>query len=228
MKGIPNFVAYDRPLPLAEAVGLLVDHYLGDSYEFSESLVGEDVIIFVNYGVLGVVVDGNTYSLSDDNPASTALRELELGEMLVQFEQHLGKPYAFEGTFCGPSFKGNPYGLEEDQLFVRQAYDSSTRQKASPPERGWFVRTFNSSPLVLSKLQLHPATVYETPFAPAARRLSLQNSPEYRDQIKKDLLEELQMLSDGTSSLRPDINRAGLVLRSCNNNFTFQVNKEDT
>lgn len=224
---MPDFVPHTVVRDVHSAVDELVMFHLGDSFQISELMAGEDVTIFVNNGVCGVEDGSGVNPAGAGSAVSVWLEASGLSGMLTQFEAHVGRPFVIQGTVIGPEFSGGQYDLEENSLVVTNILDLNERFQLSPTEVQWFVSTFNESPEVSVKLSIVHSTVYTTPFIPAARLIAMNGGRDEAivSKVKADLLDDLSMLVGGISSMFPTKERAGLVFRSMNTEFVFKIEK---
>lgn len=225
---VPDFVPYMEVKDVREVLGELVGFFLGDSYLISELVAGEPVTVFVRDGVVGVSDTTGTYPAGFGSPASEWFTATETYSRLTEFEAHVKKSFVLQGYMIGPSYEGNPYELEVDEFVVSNILDLEERFQLTPQEVHWFLKTYNDSPAVKEKLGLVPNTVYETPFAPAARLIAMSGGePATIQAVSQDVLTDLNLLAGGMSSMNPTKDRKGLVFRSMRTDFVFKIEKED-
>lgn len=225
---LPDFVPHTNVQPLREAIDDLVRFYLGESFQLAELLVGDEITVFVRDGVVGIGTDVGTFPAgSGEHLTAFWFQDSGLSDRLVEFEAHVNKPFVIQGYMIGPHHKGNYYELEADKFVVSNIIDLNERYQLSVKEVAWFVKTFNENPAVLEKLDVVPNTIYDIPFAPAARKIALEGGTEQViDQVKADLQDDFAVIAGGVSTLYPTKNRAGLVFRAMGIEFVFKVEKE--
>lgn len=220
---IPDFVPYTKVFDIEEALPTLVGFYLGHNYRISELVDGKEVSVFVREGVVGVVVDGLCWPVGDYLEETLWFQESRTAEGLVAFEEHCKKPFVVQGYLSD---------TEDGKVFaVRNILDLNHRVQLTGPELSWFVGTYNENPQIEHKLVLVPQTVYQTPFAPAARKIALEsgsgNEAEVMQQVANDVLEDLQKVAIGASTMCPTRQRKGLVFTSLDAEFVFKVEAKE-
>lgn len=163
----------------------LLERYRGVQFTLTEKLDGTSFTAFRHDGEFGLC--SRNQWLDETDQTNTLCRlagQLKLPEILERIESEYGFVPAIQGEVIGPGIQGNKYGMREHQLFVFNLLDVGQYRLIDRPVQS----------RILAEAGLTPV-------------------PEVGTLVLNHGVDELVSLSIGTSVLKTQVQREGLVFR---------------
>lgn len=162
-------------------------------FEITEKLDGSSSTFFIKDGEFGVCSRNLQLKEDETNTFWKMAHKFNLEEKL----KDLGANIAVQAELVGPKIQGNPYKLDDHQIFVFDIFDIDTYSYVNVDQRWDYI----------CKLGLFSVPIIE-----------------FRINLLTANIDDLLKQAEGKSLLNPEIEREGLVYKSVTNpNFSFKV-----
>ena len=180
----------------AERIQNLPDYFIkmrDVEFEETEKLDGTSMTVYGYEGVFGVC-SRNLDLLEDYNTAYwSAVRKLNLCDLFGHLSTE--KPIALQGELIGEGIQSNPYKILGTQFRIFNVWNISNQTYEAPEERNSFIDSFwgfASKPCRVPVISKRVAIFKECP-----------------------TMELMLKRAEGKSMLNPDVQREGIVFKSC-------------